>query len=71
MSVSECAAALVIKVCVLGITLIRMLHAEGSAVMGYWREEQLNMIRHQAPGVYTAVIYGGLLCQVRRETVAP
>jgi hypothetical protein len=64
-SVSECAAALVAMVRVLDITLTRVLHEEGGTVMGCWREEQVCMIRHQAPGMYTAVIFGGLLCQVR------
>ena len=32
-----------------------------------WREEQVYMIRHQAPGMYTAVIFGDELCQVRSD----
>jgi len=62
-SVSECAAALVTTVCVLDITLTKVLHDEGGGVMGCWCEEQVYMIRHQAPGMYTAVIFGGLPCQ--------
>jgi hypothetical protein len=64
-SVSECAAALVTMVCVLDITLTRVLHEGGGAVMGCWREEQVYMIHHKAPGMYTAVIFGGQLYQVR------